>query len=243
MSSSGQKSPTEKIWYFGRDLCYREMFRALRQYCGGDVLDVGGWDFFLTAKRKNIPFRSWTTLEVTPGKKPDIRDPNFAFVQGDGCRMQFEEGRFDTVVNIQVVEHVYEPIRMVNEIARVLKPGGHGIFLIPQTSTTHYAPNHYYNFTRFWIEEAMRGAGLEIVEIKALGGIWSSMASHLVFFFLQSARYEGMSPAWCKRNVFFYVLYPVMVLYALFSIPFCLFLSLGDLSEEPNNHLAVVKKR
>jgi hypothetical protein len=104
------------------------------------------------------------------------------------------------------------------------------------------APRHYYNFTRFWIHEAMRQSSLEILELKPLGGVWSSMASHLFYFFLQSIRYPGMSTSDIKRNTFFYFLYPLMVLFALISIPICLILSFGDLTEEPNNYLVIAKK-
>lgn len=217
------------------------MFKALKHYCKGDVLDVGGWDFYLTAKKKKIIFNTWTTLDHTE-KNIDIRDDNFIFIQGDGCDMPFENNAFDTVLNIQVLEHVFKPMKMVSEISRVLKPDGHGIFLIPQTSTIHTAPYHYYNFTRFWIKEAMEEAGLEIMEIKPLGGIWSSMASHLFYFFLQSMRFPGMSTKENRRNVLFYVLYPLMAVFAVMSIPICLLFNLGDLNEEPNNHLVIVQK-
>ena len=106
----------------------------------------------------------------------------------------------------------------------------------------HSAPHHYCNFTRFWICEAMERARLEIVQLEPLGGVWSSMASHLVYFFLQSVRLQGMSSPDCKRTLAFYVLYPMMVVYALASIPLCMVLSLGDLTEEPNNHLVVARK-
>ena len=224
-----------------RNLRSREMFKALKQYCKGDVLDVGGWDFYLTVKKKKIIFNTWTTLDHSE-KIIDIKDDKFIFIKGDGLDMPFESNSFDTVLNIQVLEHVFKPIAMVNEMSRVLKPNGYGIFLIPQTSTIHMAPYHYYNFTKFWIKEAMEKAGLKIVEIKPLGGIWSSSASHFFYFFLQSIRFPGMSTKENKRNLLFYVLYPLMVLYAVISIPICLLFNLGDLTEEPNNHLVIVQK-
>jgi hypothetical protein len=106
----------------------------------------------------------------------------------------------------------------------------------------HLAPHFHYNFSRYWIFEAMRRAKLEIVEFRELGGVWSSMASHLVYFFLQAARVEGMSDRRIRRSPQFWVLLPVQALFALIAIPICMVLSLGDLSEEPNNHAVVVRK-
>jgi hypothetical protein len=131
---------------------------------------------------------------------------------------------------------------MVSEIARVLRTGGHAVFLIPQTSTVHLAPQFYGNFSRYWIREACARSGLRILEYRALGGFWSSCASRFVYFFMQSARAAGMSDPECRRNAWFFLLYPLMALYALLSVPICLLLSLGDLSEEPNNHLVVARR-
>lgn len=238
-----QKSFMLKFLYWVRNLRSREIFKTLKQYCKGDVLDVGGGDFYKTAKKQGLDFNTWTTLDTAKENTLSIKDENFKFVLGDGCKMPFEDNKFDTVLSVQVLEHVLTPIKMVEEIARVLKPNGHCIFLIPQTATLHLAPHHYYNFTKFWIKKVMEKANLKILQIKPLGGIWSSMASHLFYFFLQSVRFKGMSVKESQRNIFFYLLYPVMILYAVVSIPICLFLSLGDLTEEANNHLVIVQKK
>lgn len=218
------------------------MYRALRKYCHGHVLDVGGRDFVLTVLAMRIPFETWTTLDVATDGSLQIDDQRVRFITGDGCRMDLPGDQFDTVLNIQVLEHVLEPLEMVREISRVLKPSGYGIFLIPQTSTLHMAPFHYYNFTRYWILETMKRTGLQIVELNALGGRWSSTASHLVYFFLQCARFPGMFNPDSRKGILFFALFPLMVLYALVSIPICLLLSIADLKEEPNNHLVVVQK-
>ncbi len=238
-----KKGIVQKLLYAARDLRSRAIFRELKKYCRGQVLDVGGFDFFLTAREKGVPFDHWTTIEPAGETMPPIDDPKFTFMIGDGCDMHgIPSGSFDTVLSMQVVEHVFEPIRMVEEIGRVLKPGGVAIFLIPQTSTLHAAPHHYYNFTRYWIEKAMARAQLTVVHFEALGGRWSSTASHLVYFPLQAFRSQGMFVPQERRGTLFYVLLPFMLLASVIFLPVCLLLSLGDLKEEPNNHLVVVRK-
>ncbi len=148
---------------------------------------------------------------------------------------------FDTVLNMQVLEHVVRPIAMVSEIARILRPGGHAIFLIPQTSYLHLTPHHYGNFTRYWIQEVMPEHGLEIIELRPLGGLWSSMFSHSIYFFLHSLRIRAFRTS-DKRPLLFFVLFPFMTVFALISMPFYLLFSVGDLTEDANNHLVVVRK-
>lgn len=231
-----------RMLYFARDLRSRALFAALAERSRGRVLDVGGGDFFLTARARGIPFETWTTLEPGPERAAAIDDPRFRHVVGDGCRMEFAAASFDTVLAVQVLEHVFEPIRMVEEIARVLRPGGRAILLVPQTGTMHLAPHWYGNLSRFWIEEALARGGLVALEIRPLGGFWSTIASRLVYFFLQSFRARGMSAPDCRRGPLFYVLWPLMALFAVAALPVCLLFSLGDLSEEPNNHLVVAQK-
>lgn len=228
--------------YKARDFRSRRLFDALQTYCRGRVLDVGGWDFVETATRRGSAFDEWVTLDRVVGRLPTLVDARVNAMYGDGCALGVRSDAFDTVISIQVLEHVFEPILMVEEIARSLRPGGHAILLIPQTSTMHLAPHFHQNFSRFWIQAAMERAGLEIVELQPLGGVWSSMASHLVYFFFQAGRSEGMSDPAIRRRKGFWLLLPLQALFAVISIPVCMFLSLADLAEEPNNHLVVARK-
>ncbi len=236
------KSRVDRFMTWARNRRSAALFAALERHSRGDVLDVGGWDFFLCVRgNPRIAFKTWTSLEED-GRLLDATDSRYRAVAGNGEKMAFPDASFDTALSIQVLEHTFDPLAMVREITRVLRPGGTAIFLIPQTSVLHQAPGHYYNFTRFWIAKAADTAGLEIVELRALGGRWSSTASHLLHFFLQALRAPGYSTAEDRRGPLFYALLPLMCLYAAIGVPFCLLLSLGDLSEEPNNHLVVARK-
>jgi len=236
------KSPLLRLLYRLRDLRSRELFRALREHCRGEVLDVGGWDFFVGAADKGVSFMRWTTLESDAQRLLESGDPRVTLSHGDGCAMAFPAASFDSVLCVQVLEHVFDPIRMVAEIGRVLRPGGKAVLLIPCTSTMHLAPHYHGNFSRYWIREALERAGLEIVELRELGGVWSTIASRAFFFFLQAARYEGMSDPAIRRKALFWVLLPFQMLFALFLIPVAMLFSLGDLGEEPNNHLVVARR-
>ena len=98
------------------------------------------------------------------------------------------------------------------------------------------------NLTKFWIIKAMEAANLKIVELRPLGGLWATTASHLVLFFFKLLKLPYFSTKEDKRNVLFYLLLPLMVVYTIISIPVCLIFSLGDLVEDPNNWLVVVEK-
>ncbi|MGH9295337.1 MAG: class I SAM-dependent methyltransferase [Acidimicrobiales bacterium] len=46
-------------------------------------------------------------------------------VRGDGYRLPFRSGGVDLVVSSNVLEHVERPYQMLDELARVVRPGGH----------------------------------------------------------------------------------------------------------------------
>ena len=100
----------------------------------------------------------------------------------NGClQFRFDDDSFDTTVCIQVAEHVFTPLKLFEENVRVLKKGGFGIFMIPQTSNLHGTPHHYQNFTKFWCVEACRKNKVEMLKHYPLGGTWSTMASRLLY--------------------------------------------------------------
>ncbi len=230
------------LLYAARDFRCRDLYRVLRSRCEGAVLDVGGANFYRTAMEKGVSFDSWTILEVPDAHVTQPNSSDVRYVFGDGCAMEFADESFDTVLNIQVLEHVFEPNLMMKEMCRVLRPGGHLVMLVPQTSTLHMVPNHYYNFTRFWIQKSLVRNGMTEILLQPIGGVWSSMASHLVYFFLQSFRLAEMSTKECRRNLAFFLLFPFMALFSIATLPICLIFGMGDLTEEPNNHMVVAQK-
>lgn len=245
MSSSGE--PTHEPSFMLRlgvglsKLFHRGFEAKLRMFCTGRVLDVGGANYYLRARR-DLEFDDWTCLESDADHLLSVDDPRYQCVLGDGCDMEFRDDTFDTVINAQVLEHVFDPLAMVKEIARVMKPGGHGLFVIPQTGDLHMAPAHFQNFTRYWIIEAMRRANLEIIELTPLGGVWRTLASRSTLFFWHAFRVEGSYVPGVKRPLAFYLMFPFMAGYAVMNTVICLLFSIGDLVEEANNHLVVVRK-
>src|SRR5258706_5336413 len=107
------KSLLVRALYWVRDFRSRALFDVLRRYSRGEVLDVGGWDFVVSAMKKKIPFDTWTVLEVDPARIVAVADPRVKTVHGDGCAMGFAEESFDTVLSMQVLEHVFDPMSMV----------------------------------------------------------------------------------------------------------------------------------
>lgn len=225
-----------------RNVMSRKMFLAIKRHCVGNVLDIGGWTFYSYVMKLKLPIASWTCLEFSPTNFCPIFDDKYKLVAADGCQAPFKAESFDTVICIQVLEHVFEPLLVFSEILRVLKVGGHAIILVPQTTAAHAIPNFYQNFSIYWLRKVAMHFGFEIVEEDSLGGFWSTIFFRMVTFFLFVFKVPGFSSHEHTRGFVFYLLLPFMIVFALVSIPLCILFSLGDLSEDPNNNLIVMRK-
>ncbi|WP_340202990.1 class I SAM-dependent methyltransferase [Ascidiimonas sp. W6] len=61
----------------------------------------------------------------------DLHSP-LADVKADICALPFEENAFDVIFCNHVLEHIPDDQKAMQELYRVLKPGGLGIFQVPQ---------------------------------------------------------------------------------------------------------------
>ncbi len=73
-------------------------------------------------------FRKQPNLEYTTA---DLYSP-IADVKADICNLPFDDNSFDVVFCNHVLEHITDDTKAMQELYRVLKPGGMGIFQIPQ---------------------------------------------------------------------------------------------------------------
>ncbi|EDP95548.1 methyltransferase domain-containing protein [Kordia algicida OT-1] len=73
-------------------------------------------------------FRNQKNLEYTT---TDLFSP-LADVKADICDLPFEDDSFDTILCNHVLEHIPDDTKAMQELYRVLKPGGMAILQIPQ---------------------------------------------------------------------------------------------------------------
>lgn len=83
-------------------------------------------------------------------------------VAANAEHLPFPDGIFERVECDAVLEHAEHPSRIVAEIERVLKPGGHAHIVVPFCHPYHAYPADYRSFTLDGLAQ-LRG-GLEIVK-------------------------------------------------------------------------------
>ncbi|MEK6151720.1 methyltransferase domain-containing protein [Flavobacteriaceae bacterium 3-367] len=73
-------------------------------------------------------FRKLQHLDYTT---TDLNSP-LADVKADICNLPFQDHTFDIILCNHVLEHIPDDTKAMHELFRILKPGGWGIFQIPQ---------------------------------------------------------------------------------------------------------------
>ncbi|QYJ68599.1 methyltransferase domain-containing protein [Flavobacterium litorale] len=73
-------------------------------------------------------FRKQRNLQYTT---TDLNSP-LADVKADICNLPFKDSSYDVILCNHVLEHIPDDTKAMQELYRVLKPGGMGIFQIPQ---------------------------------------------------------------------------------------------------------------
>jgi len=73
-------------------------------------------------------FRALKNMDYTT---TDLLSP-IADVKADICNLPFKNDSYDVILCNHVLEHIPDDTKAIQELYRVLKPGGYGIFQIPQ---------------------------------------------------------------------------------------------------------------
>ena len=61
------------------------------------------------------------------------------------------DASFDAILCSEVLEHIPDPLKALDEFSRLLKPAGKLILTAPFSSLVHFAPQHFCTgFSRYW---------------------------------------------------------------------------------------------
>ena len=93
----------------------------------------------------------------------DIRRGEGVRVIGDAQQLGIRDASVDLVLCTEVLEHLPEPQRAIDEIFRVLAPGGQLLLTTRFMFPIHDAPHDYFRFTKYGLRYLLRQ--FEAVEI------------------------------------------------------------------------------
>lgn len=110
--------------------------------------------------------------------------------------MPFEDNSFDSMMATEVLEHCPDPLLIVQEMKRVLKPGGVLFFTVPFLWNLHEVPHDHYRYTPFALERIFRNCGMQL-ELHAHGGWNTSMAQMIGMWIVATKKESGENAGPC----------------------------------------------
>ena len=140
-------------FYFARKELDRQI-ADLAPNVRGRLLDVGCG---------TKPYRRYFQAEEYIGLEIEGRKKDADKVY-DGKVIPFENESFDSVISIEVLEHVFNPDEFLSEINRVLKKGGLLLLTVPFVWDEHEQPFDYARYSSFGLYHLLENHGFEIIE-------------------------------------------------------------------------------
>ena len=164
--------------YFDQEAALRATFKCLlrnlekRGIATGDLLEVGcGYGYLLDEARPY--FRRRMGTEFSPEAAARARETGAVVFEGGLEELPGQE-LFDCGLAIQVIEHIYDPVRFMSQLVARVRPGGHVVLATPDIGgnlrkvmgrswPSFKVPEHvvYFDFTS--LEKLMGNAGLSSI--------------------------------------------------------------------------------
>lgn len=169
--------PLQRYWQ-------RRRFEIIRNFAaplaGGRLLDLGCGSSRIV---QTIP--GVIGLDLAMRKLRWLRAPGRHLLQGDMNRLPFKDGCFDTVICSEVIEHIPKADVRLEELVRVVEPGGLLVLGTPDYSRKRwlllewaygkvfpngYVKEHINHYTRVGLRRELQDLGLQIVSERYVGG-------------------------------------------------------------------------
>jgi len=156
------------------ELRFRKAVGAAGLASGERVLDVGakrgGLGRYLREQGNDVVY---TGTELDEENIEAAREDGLEVVKADAAEaLPFAEGSFDCVFCLEILEHLVMPLRLLQEVARVLAPGGRAVVSVPSPYSwvevarelfgLHDTEGHLNAFTTPVMENLAALAGLRV---------------------------------------------------------------------------------
>jgi SAM-dependent methyltransferase len=140
------------------------------------ILDIGGKKkskrgiFDIDSYSKNV-----TYINIDTSTEPDII--------ADAAHIPLPDSSFDAAIMGEVLEHVEEPIALLKEAHRLLKPGRKLIATVPFLFPIHADPHDFGRYTEYYWREASKKTGFSDIEVEKQGTLFAVLGLALQHLF------------------------------------------------------------
>jgi len=141
------------------------------------VIDIGGKKY---SKRGLFDIDSLskdvTYVNIEKSTHPDI--------VADAKNIPVADNAYDIIIMGELLEHVEDPLDVIREAHRILKPDGKALATVPFMVGIHGDPTDYGRYTDTFLKEVTEKAGFYKFEIESQGTIFAVMALMIQHIFI-----------------------------------------------------------
>lgn len=172
---------------------------------GSKILDAGAGELKYKKYCSHLDytsqdFGSYDGAGNSKGLQTKEWDNSKLDIVSDITNIPVKDKSFDTVMCIEVFEHIPEPVKAVKEFNRTLKPGGKLILTAPFCSLTHFAPYHFSSgYNKYWYEKVLTENNFVINEILPNGNYFEYLAQELRRLSYVEKKYTNLKLS--KKNI------------------------------------------
>lgn len=145
--------------------------RLREEAISGKVIDIGGGknaDYLSFMER--APGASLQTFDIKAGQKS---------VDFETDSLPADDGVYDTVLFLNVMEHIFNYQHIANEVVRIVKPGGQLIGFVPFLMWYHPDHSDYFRYTHEAIQKILETAGATDIRIEPIAQGPFTAAAHM----------------------------------------------------------------
>lgn len=140
-------------------------------------------------------------------------------IRADILHLPVSDNSVESIICDTVIEHVPETRQIIDEIHRVLMPGGATYFTFPLMYPFHASPNDFYRWTKPGLLKLLEN--FEMAESGVRSGIFSALATILCYLFATLFSFGSRKFYWFLVNLCMLLFFPIKLLdFLFFWLPF-----------------------
>lgn len=182
----------------GRDFVQGRKAKTILKLAGpkGKILDVGTGSGALIRQiaRLKGDRESLYANDFSDGILAPLRDEGFKTIAAQAHELAMEE-RFRVIVLNQVIEHLQNPSRVIQQLTKLLESGGYFLIETPSIEGSdaklfkrrywggYHIPRHFWLFNETSLQSLLKEAGLRIESVSYLcsPAFWIQSLHHVLF--------------------------------------------------------------
>lgn len=168
------------------------------KYYKGTLLDLGCAD-----KPYEKFFKQYVARYIGVDWSNTIHNSKADIIADLNKKIEIKDNYADTIISLNVLEHLYEPQIFLNESYRLLKDGGYMIVHVPFQWRIHEIPHDYFRYTPYGLKYLFEKAGFADVKVQPTCGFYTTIFLKINYFSLRLTR-----GSWIQRKIIPYILMP-----------------------------------